>query len=164
MNTRLLIGCAVALVMAACVSGRSDDESTSTTDPAVAWLLVAEPQGPDPTTSDTFMGAELEGTLDIDETAHCVWIDSDTRRYIPIFPPGTSLELMPLRVVMPNGDTLGDGDLVAVGGGGLGIDDVVRIDFLAHLNLDDECLGDPSSFWLMSPDAVVLKTRLGPRD
>ncbi len=129
MNIRALsIAVALALLAVACVPTGSDNAPSPditvapqppTTAPETAsWLLVAEPQDDDPNTTDTIMGALIEGTLVIDGDARCVWIDS-FERVVVVFRPGTVLrqDSAP-EVVMPDGAVFRDGDVV-VGGGGL---------------------------------------------
>lgn len=64
------------------------------------------------------MGAIVQGTVEVDLEVGCVWLStSDGARHPVIWPSGTEAGEEPFLITLPNGETVGDGDLVSGGGG-----------------------------------------------
>ncbi len=132
----------LAMVASACVSGGASTQPTAPS-PAIETTTPTLDSIPSSTTSVPLtattlrvlqpgielivrtdgggMDAHNEGYLHFDASAGCVYLtraaSEDEPRYILVWPPGTTATVAPLRVTLPHGTVLAEGDRVGMGGG-----------------------------------------------
>lgn len=93
---------------------------------AAIGLAAAGCSGGDPSSnlirshssSDSGMDAIVQGVVEVDLVARCVWLSSpDGARYPVVWPEGRTEQEDPFEIVLPDSSRVVEGDLVAGGGG-----------------------------------------------